>query len=167
MLILALMSRLCWAPQFGHSQSRTARFLTRGFLYPQQLQVCELGYIVGTLIMLLPYHAALYSNISKNLDHETLAIDFASLWLRSIPLIFKFSMQMVWFSRTNIVDCFWRKSFRWLVIFSWTNATLTRCLLRFLEPFCLRESLRCSRASFLVDLSKYFGFSTTLPLLSE
>ena len=103
----------------------------------------------------------------KKLAQDTLEIDLASLWLRSIPFICRSSMQIVWFSRTSMVDCFCRKSFRWLVIFSWTRATCIRCLLRLLDPFCFRESFRCSRISFLADFSRYFGLETVLPLLSE
>ena len=100
----------------GHSHFRTARFFTNGFLYPQQLHVWLLGYIVGTFITDEPYHSALYSSIEKNFDHETLAMDFASLWFLIIPFTFKSSIQMVWFSRTNIDDCFCKKSFRWFVM---------------------------------------------------
>ena len=57
--------------------------------------------------------------------------DYASCSSLSSP-----SMQIVWFSRISIVDCFCKKSFLWLVIFSWTRATLTRCFLRLPEPFC-------------------------------
>ena len=60
MLIPALTSLPCFVWHSGHSQLRTARSFTSGFLYPQQLQVWLLGYIVGTLMMSFPYHAALY-----------------------------------------------------------------------------------------------------------
>ena len=112
MLIPALTSLSCFVWHSGHSQLRTARFFTSGFLYPQQLQVWLLGYIVGTLMMSFPYHAALYSSIRKNFPHEAPAMDLASLWLRTIPQIFRSSMQIVWFSRTSMEDCFCRKSFR-------------------------------------------------------
>ena len=82
-----------------------------GFWQPQQLQVWLLGYIVGTLQISFPYQTALYSSILKNFAQETLAMDLASLWLRSIPFTFRSSIQMVWFSRTSSVDCFCRKSF--------------------------------------------------------
>ena len=36
--------------------------------------------MVGTLRSSLPYQTALYSSISKNFAHETLAMDFASLF---------------------------------------------------------------------------------------
>ena len=77
--IPALVSRLCFVLHSGHSQLRIARFFTSGFLYPQQEQVWELGYMAGIRMMSLPYHIALYSSMSKNLDHDTLAIDLASL----------------------------------------------------------------------------------------
>ena len=128
MLALVSLSCIVWHP--GHSHLRTARFFTNGFLYPQQEHVWLLGQNVGTLMMPFPYHAALYINISKNLDHETEPICCASLWLRNIFLTFKSSMQIVWFSRTNIVDCFCKKSFLWLLICSCTKATLIRYLLK-------------------------------------
>ena len=56
--------------------------------------------------------AGFYSSILKNFAQETLAMDFASLWFRIIPFTLRSSIQMVWFSRTSIVDCFCRKSFR-------------------------------------------------------
>ena len=79
MFMPALVSLLCFVWHSGHSQFRTARFFTSGFLYPQQEQVWELGYVVGIRMMSLPYHMALYSSMAKNLDHDTLAIDLASL----------------------------------------------------------------------------------------
>lgn len=39
MFILALVSLLCMVWHSGHSHTRTARFFTSGFLYPQQEQV--------------------------------------------------------------------------------------------------------------------------------
>ena len=166
MLMLALQSRLCLVWHTGHTQFLTDRFFTIGFWYPHSEHVWELGYIVGTLITSFPYHVALYWSISKNLDQETLAMERASLWLRIIPFTFKSSMQMVWFSRTSMVDVFCKKSFRWLVTFSWTFATRTRCLLRFFEPVCFLESLRCSLTSFFAVFSRYLGFDTVVPLLS-
>ena len=38
-LILALVSLLCFVPHSGHIQLRIARFFTSGFLYPQAEQV--------------------------------------------------------------------------------------------------------------------------------
>ena len=166
-LMPAFVSRLWTAWQIGHSQIRMRRFFTSGFRQPQKLQVWLLGYMVGTLRSSLPYQTALYSSISKNFAHETLAMDFASLWFRIIPFTCRSSMQMVWFSRTSIVDCFCRKSFLWFVTFSCTRATRIRCLLRLWEPFCFRESLRCSLTSFCIARSRYFGFDTVFPLLSE
>ena len=104
--IPALVSRLCFVWHSGHSHSRTARFFTSGFLYPQHEQVWELGYMVGIRMIVLPYHAALYSSISKNFDQDTLAIALASLWLRIIFFTFRSSMQMVWFSRISMIDRF-------------------------------------------------------------
>ena len=136
MFMLALVSLLCTVWQFGHFHVRTAKFFTSGFLYPQQEQVWLLGYVVGTFIMSFPYQAALYISIPKNMLHETEAMCCDSLWLRSIFFTFRSSMQIVWFSRINKVDCFCKKSFLWLVIFSWIKATLIRCLLRLRDPFC-------------------------------
>ena len=145
MLILALVSLSCFVWHSGHSHLRIARFFTSGFLNPQQEHVWLLGYIVGTFTMSFPYQTDLYVSISKNLDHDAEPMCCASLWLRIMFFTFKSSMQMVWFSRISFVDSFCKKSFLWLVIFSWTKATLTRCLLRFFEPFSLRDNFRCSR----------------------
>lgn len=103
----------------------------------------------------------------KKLCPRNTGYGFASLWFRIIPFTCRSSMQMVWFSRTSIVDCFCRKSFLWFVTFSCTRATRIRCLLRLWEPFCFRESLRCSLTSFCIARSRYFGFDTVFPLLSE
>ena len=65
-LIPALIPLLCSAWQFGHSHTRTARFFTSGFWYPQQEQVWLLGYIVGTFTILFPYQTDLYKSIVKN-----------------------------------------------------------------------------------------------------
>lgn len=153
--------------QLWHSHIRTARFFTSGFLNPQQEQVWLLGYMVGTFITSFPYHLDLYTSISKNLLHDTELICCASLWFLIIFLTFSFSIQMVWFSRISIVDCFCKKSFLWFVIFSWIRATFLHCLSRLFEPFCFRDNLRCSRMSLCIDLSKYLGLLNTLPLLSE
>ena len=165
--MLALVSLLCMVWQSGHSHTRTARFFTSGFLYPQQEQVWLLGYIVGTLIRSFLYQADLYLSISKNLLQDAEPMCCASLWLRIMFFTFKSSMQIVWFSRISMVDCFCKKSFLWFVIFSWAKATLTRCLLRLFEPFYFLDSIRCSRVSLRIDFSRYFGFGTTFPLLSE
>ena len=42
-LIAAFISLSCFVPQTGHTHERTFRSLTFSFLYPQQLQVCELA----------------------------------------------------------------------------------------------------------------------------
>ena len=120
----ALISLSCTAWQARHFQRRTVRFFTSGFLYPQHEHVWLLGYMVGTLMISFPYQEALYSSMEKKLAQDTLESDLASLWLRSIPFICRSSMQIVWFSRTSMVDCFCRKSFRWLVIFPWTDGSL-------------------------------------------
>ena len=54
-----------------------------------------------------------------------------------------------------------------LAIFSCTLATLSRCFPRLWESFCFRESLRCSLMSFRMARSRYLGFDTVFPLLSE
>ena len=92
---------------------------------------------------------------------------FCQFMIPDHPFTFRSSIQMVWFSRTSIVDCFCRKSFRWLAIFSCTLATLSRCFPRLWESFCFRESLRCSLMSFRMERSRYLGFDTVFPLLSE
>ncbi len=156
---IPVMNRVTfWAPQI-----RMHRFFTSGFRQPQKLQVWLLGYIVGTLRISFPYQIALYSSISKNFAQETLAMDFASLWFRIIPFTFKSSMQMVWFrAPAALTVSAGNHSFDWLLLMysGYFDPLL-------LPVFRFRESLRCSLMSFRIERSRYLGFDTVFPLLSE
>ena len=70
---------------------------------------------------------------------------------------------MAWLSRTALVVALWMASLRLLATLSCTSATLRLCLARLADPFCLRESRLCSRASFLSALARPLGLATLAP----
>ena len=70
---------------------------------------------------------------------------FASLWLRTSPLMFKFSQTITWLLSINLRDSLCKKSIRALLIFSCALATSLLALFLELEPSCFRDNLRCFR----------------------
>ena len=104
-----------------HSRSFSVNSL---LMLPQHEQSFDDGSNRPILRMFLPYHSALYSNISTNIDHPQSEIDSASLWFESIPFMFKSSIQIVWLSLISLLEVLWRKSLRWLATFSCNFANL-------------------------------------------
>lgn len=112
-----------------------------------------------------PYHRALYSNWRTNSDHPASEIDLARLRFLSIPDTFKSSSATAWFSRMIREDSLCRKSCRWFLTFSCASAKRMRCFALFLLPLTLRDSFRCSAASFASDAFRKRGEGTFSPLL--
>jgi hypothetical protein len=71
----------------------------------------------------------------------------ARWWLRVMFRTLRSSITTAWFSRTSRVVSLCRWSRRRSAIRACTRATLRLVLALLAEPFCLRASLRCARAS--------------------
>src|SRR5699024_106423 len=128
-------------------------------------QVLEEGSKRPILIKFLPLQRHLYSNCRVNSPQDTSAIEPASLWFLAMPLIFRFSIQIVsiWLSLTILVESLCKKSFLTLVIFSYCLATFRFAFLRFCEPFFFLEALLCSTFSLLKPPFSGLGASTLVP----
>src|SRR6056297_3584355 len=112
-----------------HSRSLSVSSL---LIYPHSEHVFELGVNLPILRMFTPFHFALYSSIVTNIDQLASEIEPAKQWFFNMPLIFRSSKAIDWFSRINSVLTLCKKSFRWLATFSCNIAT--RCLR--LLPLC-------------------------------
>src|SRR2546422_11020815 len=97
MLCAALISRSCHVPQQGHTHSRTSN-VSVSRTCPQSEHVFEEGYQRAILMIVRPYHVALYSSWRVNSPQPTSLMALAKQWFFSIPLTFKVSKQITWFS---------------------------------------------------------------------
>lgn len=114
--------------------------------------------------MVLPYHFALYSNISTNSDQDASVINFARWWFLTMFFTCKSSKQITWFSSISLVDNLWRKSRLAFTIFSWIWTTSNRALFQLDPPFWRRDKIYCHLASFFSYFLKYFGALIFLPV---
>ena len=153
----AFMSRFNKELQLLQVHSRSCR-VNSLLMFPQHEQSFDDGSNLPIFRMFLPYHSALYSNISTNIDHPQSEIESASLWFANIPLMFKSSMQIVWLSLISLLEVLCRKSLRWFATFSCNFANLF--FVRF--PLCL-ENLRCKYFNFDNDSRRNFGLSKHSP----
>ena len=101
--------------------------------------------------------------IAPSLPHPSLSLRLCvtksliardSLRFFTMPLTFKSSRAMSWFSLITRVDNLCKKSVRLSWILAWSLATFLRATERCLLPFCFLESWRCS---FLNRLRFFFN----------
>lgn len=160
----AKISLSCVIPQL--SQVQTLSFRVSDLLMVPHVQSLLLGSKRPMRIRFLPDHRHLYSSIETKLPHATSLMARDSLLFFSIPEIFRFSTQTVWFSRTMRVETLCKKSFRRLVTFSCCLASLIRDLSLFLLPFFLRLCCLDNLRSFFKAFVKCLGFAIFSPVES-
>src|SRR5205085_929713 len=103
-MFLAALISLSWhVPQQGHTHSLTSNVRVSRTC-PQSEQVLEEGYHRSILMMVLPYHLALYSSRRVNSPQPTSLMALAKQWFCSMPLTFSVSKQITWFSRITLVE---------------------------------------------------------------
>ena len=121
---------------------------------------------VSNFKMVAPRQSALYSKSRKNSDQLASEMALASLWFRSMFLIFRCSTAMTWFSFFNSwVVSFCKVSRRMFRMCSWMRAMRMCCFLWFFERSIVRERRHWALASFFWYFGRYFGFSTFVPSL--
>src|SRR5665647_29388 len=109
-LIAALMSLSCIVLQVGHCHSLSFNIKAE-FRYPQTLQSLEDGSNLPILRIVFPSHAALYSSLVTKLLHAESPIACARQWFFCIPLTFRVSRAIAWFSLINLKESLPWKSF--------------------------------------------------------
>ena len=101
----------------------------------------------------------------QNIPQPTCWIDLARQWFCIIPLTWRFSTTITWFSLTILRDSLWRKSSLQLVIFLWTLATFFLAWFRLLEPFSFLDNCCCFIFKFFSCLFSIRGLSNLEPSL--
>src|SRR5580693_8058473 len=100
---------------------------------------------------------ALYLHMSTNIPHPELCMDRARCLFLIMFSISKLSKHKVSWFLTNFVESLFRKSLRWLAIFSWHRAKVSRDLFLFLLPFFFFECWRLRYFKWDRDFCKCLG----------
>lgn len=132
---------------------------------PQLEQAFELGNHRPHLTNALPARAALYSRTFASIPHPASLVALARLWFFIIPFTCKSSTAITWFSFTIRRDSLCRWSLRAQVTRACARATSWRPFARRLDPFFLRDGIRCLRFRFRSALRRWRGLSNFEPSL--
>ena len=134
------MSLSCFVLQSGHFHSLSFS-VSSELWYLQTWQILDDGSNLPTIRMVFPDYSDLYSNFVTKLLHTASPIDRAKWWFLLMPLTFRVSTAIAWFSLTGLKESLCWKSFLWFVIFSWSTASFCLAFSLFSEPVCFRLTL--------------------------
>lgn len=148
-ILTAALTSLSWCvPHFGQIHARIRRSFVSVFLYPHTLHSWLLAKKRPTFTSCFPCSSILYFRKFTNIPQPLSKTDLPKCSACDIAFISRSSIQTQSYASAIFRDCLCKKSLRWAATFSCILATRIRCFPRFLEPFCIFESFRCSLFNF-------------------